>query len=362
MSDVRQCSRYAKTSDSGDSRVYGAPTTARASRNILDDNDARPEAHRIRSGGILAIAHPAFSAGIRSTTHLCSGRVLVIDHACATYAAVYGVSSVNHPPHKATAATELASAITHLIHTATKSHTPLIISGDLNAALAPIDRLGGTLQPYDTSDTYSLPRVLTRLGMTDLYRAKFPDAPHYTWSGMNGKGQSRSRIDSFWVNDAAIAMAGGLTFMLTAMGSHPGKLGTDHSPVFARFAARMDETPADDEPSRDKPRRHAPSSGPRVYSTQPKGPTQWKLSPRQTKRYTHALDHLHDDPRFASVLTERATFETSRRLHRANAHAADMLGITGVITHDLIAARLHLVTMNHCPEVVEALRHLPALR
>ena len=47
-----------------------------------------------------------------------------------------------------------------------------------------------------------------------------------------------------------------------------------------------------------------------------------------------------------------------RRLHRANAHAADMLGITGVVTHDLIAARLNLVTMNHCPEVIEALRHL----
>ena len=84
-------------------------------------------------------------------------------------------------------------------------------------------------------------------------------------------------------------------------------------------------------------------------------PTQWKLSPRQTKRYTHALDHLHDGPRFASVLTERATFKTSRRLHRANAHAADMLGITGVVTHGLIATRLRLVTMHHCPEVVEAL-------
>ena len=118
--------------------MYGAPTTARASRNILDDNDARPEAHRIRSGGILAIAHPAFSAGIQSTTHLCSGRMLVIEHACATYAAVYGVSSANHPPHRVTAATELASAVAHLVHAATKDHTPLIISGDVNAALAPI--------------------------------------------------------------------------------------------------------------------------------------------------------------------------------------------------------------------------------
>ena len=95
-----------------------------------------------------------------------------------------------------------------------------------------------------------------------------------------------------------------------------------------------------------------------MYSTQPKGPTQWKLSPRHTKRYTHALDHLHDDPRFASLLTERTTYEASRRLHRANVHAADTLGITGVVTHDLIATRLHLVTMHHCPEAIEALRHL----
>ena len=64
-----------------------------------------------------------------------------------------------------------------MVHAATKGRTPLIISGDVNAALAPIDRLDGTLQPYDTNDTYSLPRVLTRLGMTDLYRAKLPDAP-----------------------------------------------------------------------------------------------------------------------------------------------------------------------------------------
>jgi len=44
-----------------------------------------------------------------------------------------------------------------MAHAATKGHTPLIISGDFNAALAPIDRLDGTLQPYDTDDTYSLP-------------------------------------------------------------------------------------------------------------------------------------------------------------------------------------------------------------
>ena len=53
----------------------------------------------------------------------------------------------------------------------------------------------------------------------------------------------------------------------------------------------------------------------------------------------------------------RATFATARRLHRANAHAADMLGITGVATHDLIGARLRQVTMHDCPEVAEALRH-----
>ena len=36
-----------------------------------------------------------------------------------------------------------------------------------------------------------------------------------------------------------------------------------------------------------------------------------------------------------------------------------MLGITGVATHDLIGARLRQVTMHDCPEVAEALRHLP---
>ena len=53
---------------------------------------------------------------IRSTAHLCSGHMLVIEHAPATYAAVYGVSNANHPPHRAIAATELASAGTHISH------------------------------------------------------------------------------------------------------------------------------------------------------------------------------------------------------------------------------------------------------
>ena len=194
--------------------------------------------------------------------------------------------------------------------------------------------------------------------MTDLYRAELSDAPHYTWSGTNGGGQSRSRVGAFWVKDTAIAMAGGLEPMLAAMGSRPGKLGTDHSPIFAHFAAHMDEASTSDEPGRDKPRRRAPSSTPCVYCTQPKDPTQWKLSPRQTKHYRHTLDHLRDDPQLASILAARATFATARRLHRANAHAADMLGITGVVTHDLIGARLRQVTMHDCPEVAEALRHL----
>ena len=54
VGDAQQFSRYAKATESGHSRVYGAPTTARASRNILYDNDTRLEAPRIRSGGILA--------------------------------------------------------------------------------------------------------------------------------------------------------------------------------------------------------------------------------------------------------------------------------------------------------------------
>ena len=87
VGDVKQCSRYAKAADSGHSRVYGVPTTTRALRSILHDNDARPEAHRIRSGGTLAIPYflgrdskhhaPLLGANARHRACLCHVRCCI---------------------------------------------------------------------------------------------------------------------------------------------------------------------------------------------------------------------------------------------------------------------------------------------
>ena len=69
VGDVRQCRKYSRASEGGASKVHGASTTARATKHLFEDNDARPTTSVIRSGGILAIAHPTFAKGIRRSSH-----------------------------------------------------------------------------------------------------------------------------------------------------------------------------------------------------------------------------------------------------------------------------------------------------
>ena len=170
VGDVRQCWKYSHASEGRASKVHGAPTTARATQHLFEDNnDARPTTSAIRPGGILAISHPTFAKGIRRSSHSCSGRLLVIQHEHMTYIAVYGIASASSSPGRITAVIQLAAAAREVVLSARSTNTPVMVLGDLNAVLAPIDRLGGGLHSYDRKDAYSLPRVLTRLGLVDLH-------------------------------------------------------------------------------------------------------------------------------------------------------------------------------------------------
>ena len=117
--------------------MHGAPTTARATKHLFEDNDARPTTSAIRSGGILAIAHPTFAKGIRRSSHSCSGRLLVIQHEHMTYIAVYGIASASSSPGRITAATQLAAAVREAVLSARSTNTPVMVLGDLNAATSP---------------------------------------------------------------------------------------------------------------------------------------------------------------------------------------------------------------------------------
>ena len=134
--------------------------------------------------------------------------------------------------------TQLAAAMVQVHH---EYHdTPLLVVGDLNAAASSDDRGSNELAPYDR-ETDALTNVLTRLSLIDIHRHKFPPSRHYTWSNSRGH---KPRIDAVYASTQALEMAGGIRNIKSSIGHTPGPLGTDHSPVFARFRSPI-ATPSD---------------------------------------------------------------------------------------------------------------------
>ena len=115
-----------------------------------------------------------------------------------------------------------------------------MVVGDYNAAASPEDRGTGELLPYDTVPD-ALTVVLTRLSLIDIHKQKFPKSRHYTWSNSRGR---KSRIGAVYANKTALDTAGGIGNVMSAIGKTPGPLGTDHSPMFARFSSPI-ATPND---------------------------------------------------------------------------------------------------------------------
>ena len=256
--DIQKCQAY--TRSVGDVSTKGAPTTTQTSQRLVDPAEGLPTVRGIQSGGILMLISPTLRSRIIHTTHRCSGRLFLVHLRHGTdelvIVALYGVSAPKTDDKRFMRA-QLAAAMTQIA--GEYSGTPVLVVGDFNSAAPPVDRGTGNLPPYGQVDD-ALTNVLTRLSFTDVHRHKFPPARHYTWSNSEGR---KSRIDAVYANGHALDMAGGVPSFLSSIGSTPGPLGTDHSPVFARFCSPV-ATPCN-------------GSLPTVFSPPPAAPTRWRL-------------------------------------------------------------------------------------
>ena len=68
-----------------------------------------------------------------------------MEHEHTTYVVIYGIASANYPAKRVTAAKQLATAVKKAVLLARAAGRAVIVMGDLNAALSPLDRKGGGL-------------------------------------------------------------------------------------------------------------------------------------------------------------------------------------------------------------------------
>ena len=268
--DIQRCQAY--TRSMGNVVTKGAPTTAQTSSRLTDPVEGLPTVNGIQSGGIMMLVSPSLQSRIIHTTHRCSGRLFMVhlrhDGEDLIIIALYGVSAPKTEDRKFMRA-QLAEALTHIVHE--YKDKPLMVVGDYNAAASPEDRGTGELLPYDTAPD-ALTMVLTRLSLVDIYKQKFPTSRHYTWSNSRG---SKSRIDAVYANQKALDTAGGIGNVMSAIGTTPGPLGTDHSPMFTRFSSPI-ATPSD-------------GSLPTVFSPPPATPSRWGLDETGAQTYHDLL-------------------------------------------------------------------------
>ena len=170
----------------------------------------------------MMLVSPSLQPRIVHTTHRCSGRLFLVHlrhgDEDLIIVALYGVSAPTTDDRKFMRA-QLADALTQIVQE--YDAKPFIVVGDYTAAASPEDRGTGKLLPYDTApDAPTV--ILMRLSLTDVYRHKFPQSKHYTWS--NSRGQ-KSRIDAVYANDIALDKAGGINNVMSAIGKPPGPLG-----------------------------------------------------------------------------------------------------------------------------------------
>ena len=304
--DIQRCQAYTRAV--GDVASRGAPTTTQTSRRLTDPAEGLPAMKGIQSGGILMLISPALQSKIIHTTHRCSGRLFLVhlrhDEDELVIVALYGVSAPQTDDKKAIRA-QLAAAMAQVHQT--YSDIPMLVVGDLNAAASSDDRGSDGLTPYDR-ETDALTNVLTRLSFTDVHRHKFPPSRHYTWSNSRGH---KSRIDAVYANAHALTMAGGVHSFKSSIGNSPGPLGTDHSPVFARFRSPM-ATPSD-------------GSLPMAYSPPPAAPTRWCLDDKGAESYHDMLLQWPQHEHLSEMALGRAAFLRARRDVYPLAYAASVL-------------------------------------
>jgi hypothetical protein len=169
---------------------------------------------------------------------------------------------------------------------------PLLVVGGFNAA-PPSDDRGMDTLPYDKGNA-ALTNVLTRLSLTDIHRHKFPPSTHYTWSNSSGR---KSRIGAVYANTKALDMAGGVNDFFSSIGKTPGKLGTDHSPLFSRFHFHSPvATPYN-------------GSLPAVFSPLSAAPARWGLDGRGAESYHDLLLQWSQHEHLSELSLGRTAFQ-----------------------------------------------------
>jgi len=87
----------------------------------------------------------------------------------------------------------------------------------------------------------------------------------------------KSRIGAVYANKISLGTAGGISNVMSAIGKTPEPLGTDHSPIFARFSSPI-ATPSDE-------------SLPTIFFPPPATPSRWGLDATGAQTYHGLLLH-----------------------------------------------------------------------
>ena len=108
-------------------------------------------------------------------------------------------------------------------------------------------------------------------------------------------------------------MAGSVGDFLSSIGKTPGPLGTDHSPVFARFCSPVAN----------------PCNGslPAVFSPPPAAPTRWRLDERGSTSYHDLLLQWSHHEHLSELSRGRAAFRQARADIYLLAYAASALDL-----------------------------------
>ena len=121
-----------------------------------------------------------------------------------------------------------------------------------------------------------------------------------------------------YADTKALEMAGGVNDVLSSIGKTPGPLGTDHSPVFARFRSPV-ATPCD-------------GSLPTVFSPPPAAPSRWRLDERGSAAYHDLLLQWSHHEHLSELSRGRAAFQRTRTDVYPLAYAASVLELN--YSHD----------------------------
>ena len=171
-----------------------------------------------------------------------NGARFIVARACGIeFASVYAPNgkSVAHPDF----AMKLAWFDKLAVYAETRAErdSPLVLGGDFNVAPTDMDSFGGVLsrgRSHHTDEERKLVSRLREAGMVDLFRARYPEDPGYSWwdyrAGCFHKNQGM-RIDLLF---ATTAVAKRVTDVFVdreyrKKGKPSGSIPSDHAPLVA---------------------------------------------------------------------------------------------------------------------------------